>query len=371
MSWNILKTLIIEEYKNKQEFLLNNLKIKIAKLESDKENNEKLLEERKIRNEDLKKEKENFELKFKILEKDNQKIKNEKEKIFQKFENEKENHLKEFTNKKNLENEISKLSIKLNKTESYKKELLEIDKKLTPLDKIEKTFFGISGNKGKGNLAEKQLEQILKSIDLPENFWTKNLVVGSKQVEFAIKADFEEKWIPIDSKLIEHEVDEENKIIINDKFKNKVIQQVKNITKYLNKKNTSTYGVLVLQNDEIYMKLFDIFPSLFKQMIKNYKIYIFSPSSFVQFSWSIAQILEIYKKVDQKEKLYKEIMSLVDTITKFGTSVKDAYKSLKIAVNTHYEIFEKKQNKLQTNFSKTKIKKVASLEEKQKYKKQE
>jgi hypothetical protein len=64
-------------------------------------------------------------------------------------------------------------------------------------------------------------------------------------------------------------------------------------------------------------------------------------------------------------------MSLVDTITKFGTSVKDAYKSLKIAVNTHYEIFEKKQNKLQTNFSKTKIKKVASLEEKQKYKKQE
>jgi len=39
--------------------------------------------------------------------------------------------------------------------------------KLKPLEKIEKTFFGKTGNKGKGELGEMQLETILEKSGLP------------------------------------------------------------------------------------------------------------------------------------------------------------------------------------------------------------
>lgn len=361
MSWNNLKTLILNSFeKNQEKFLFEKDKI-IAKFETENKNFKERIKD--------------FEKNINDLRKQNLIIEELKHKInklnFENAAKEKNNHEKNLSIQ-NLEKQLISANTKIASAQLEKEETLsKINEKLIPLDKIEKTFFGKSGNKGKANLAEKQLEEILNSAGLSKNFWTKNLIVGNTQVEYAIKSEEKEKWIPIDSKIIEHEIDKENKIIIDNKFKEKIIVQARNISKYLNKINTSSYGVLVLQNDNIYMDLFEKYPSLFKDVIEKYKIYIFSPSSFVQFCWSLSYIIKISEKFNIQEKAYNEILSLAKTATHFGISVKDAHQSLNVAVTRHFPLLEKKQNKIQKLFPKSSdLKKIAPLENKEKFKKE-
>ena len=356
MSWENLKTLILNSSDNNQKNdLIEKDKI-ITKLETENKIFQKTIKD--------------FEKNIDDLREQNLTIKELKEEIKKlKFENENVNLEKQ---KKDLsiqqfEKKITEFKEKINNF----KILSKIDEKLIPLIKIEKTFFGKSGNKGKANLAEKHLEEILTSVNLPKSFWTKNLVVDKNQVEFAFKSGEKEKWIPIDSKIIEHESDEKNKIIINDKYKNNVMTQAKNVSKYLNKSNTASYGVLVLQNDNIYMDLFEKYPSLFKEVIEKFKIYVCSPSSFVQFAWSLSHIIKLSEKFNMNEKLYNEINSLAKTATHLAVSVKEAYVSLNKAVDKHFPSLEKKQNKIQKLFPKSSgLKKIASLENKEKFKKE-
>ncbi len=187
------------------------------------------------------------------------------------------------------------------------------------MNKIEKTFFTSSGNKGKGELVELQLKTLLQKSGLDNNIWIENLTVGKNIVEFTIQSGNEdEKWIPIDSKVLETEIDEEtHKIIVDQKYKSKVLAQVKSITKYLGKSNTADYGLLVLQNDEVYMELYNEFPSFFKEVIEEHKVYITSPSSFVQITWSIANIIKIYERVHKDEMIYDQMVSILESVNKF------------------------------------------------------
>ncbi len=228
----------------------------------------------------------------------------------------------------------------------HEKLKIEISKKLDPLTKIEKTFFASSGNKGKGELGERQLKNWLEKSGMDPEMWAENLVVGSNQVEFAIKADLNDKWIPVDSKVLDPEFDEDNNFIINDNYKNKVHTQVKEVAKYLGKTNTADYGLLVLQNDNIYIKLFDEYPAFFEQMIKDYKIFICSPSTFIQFAWTMSNILDIYKKIHKDEKLFDEVVEVLMTVNKLSSSLASTHKHFNIAMDTHYATLTKRQNAL-------------------------
>ncbi len=251
-----------------------------------------------------------------------------------------------------------------NELEHYKR---EINEKLIPLNKIEKTFFASSGNKGKGELGEMQLKTLLQKSGLDENIWTENLMVGKNTVEFAIQSgDADGKWIPIDSKVLETEYDEDTKkIIVNNTYKQKVLTQVKQITKYLSKSNTAEYGLLVLQNDEIYMELYDKFPSFFKEVIEDYKVYITSPSSFVQITWSIANIIKIYERVHKDEMIYEQMVSVLESVNKFSSKLAVTHKEFNIAMETHYPTIKNKQDKLIKKLGKEgKIKEMPNLVDK-------
>lgn len=227
----------------------------------------------------------------------------------------------------------------------------EIQSKLNPLEKIERTFFANTGPKGKGMLGEKQLEVILEKSGLPSENWTKNLPVGSNVVEFAIKSE-NDKWIPVDSKVLDVVIDDKGFAIIDEAYTKKIKGQAKEVAKYLGKKNTSDYGLLILQSDDVYIKCFEMFPNFFQEMIKEYKVYVMGPSSFVQFASSISNILEIYEKVQNDEKIFDGISSLMESTRLFGDNVIKAQKALNIAVNTHYGLMGRKYNKLANTVNK-------------------
>lgn len=231
-----------------------------------------------------------------------------------------------------------------NKLESIAREKQDLEKniaqKLETLHKIEKTFFGASGNKGKGELGELQLKSILEHSGITNDFWTENLPVGSKNVEFAIKSGHPDKWIPVDSKVLEPEYDGK-KPIINTAYEKNVLKQAKKVAEYLGKKNTASHGLLVLQNDEIYFKLYEAKPNLFTQVIRDHKIYITSPSLFTQFAFSISHIIDIYNKVNGEEEVYIQLIKTLNNIQKFAKSIGEAYKKLKTSVETHLPAIER------------------------------
>ncbi|MCP4336965.1 MAG: DNA recombination protein RmuC [Mycoplasma sp.] len=320
----------------------------IALLEQELEITKKLLEEIKVEKEQINK--------FLMEEK------NEKQSLTKKLESQIKDL--ELNKKKEIEQETSLAKAReqiegLKETRlAYEKQIEliknQINEKLTPLNKIERTFFGSTGNKGKGELGELQLKVLLEKSGLDKNIWTENLPVGKNSVDFAIKSgDQSDKWIPIDSKALETEIDEDTKkIIINDAYKQKVNAQVKKITKYLGKSNTESYGLLVLQNDEIYMELYKKYPTFFKEVIDEHKIYITSPSSFVQITWSIANIIEIYKKVHKEEKIYDQVISVLESVDKFSRKLSVTHKEFNTAMETHYPTIKNKQDKLYKELNK-------------------
>ncbi|CAM9135368.1 DNA recombination protein RmuC [Mycoplasma todarodis] len=352
MSWNKLEEHILSNSSNDKEMAVTKSQLQMT---------EQRLEEVIKQKEELS----NF-----LME-----AKNEKNEISRKLEL--QTHDFEMAKKKEQETNISiheklqeievlKDRIRDEKTslDYYKK---QINEKLVPLNKIEKTFFASSGNKGKGELGELQLKTLLQKSGLDNNIWVENLTVGKNVVEFAIQSGNEdEKWIPIDSKVLETEIDPDtNKIIVDQKYKNKVLSQVKLITKYLGKSNTADYGLLVLQNDEIYMELYNEFPSFFKEVIEEHKIYITSPSSFVQITWSIANIIKIYERVHKDEMIYDQMVSILESVNKFSNKLAATHKEFNIAMTTHYPTIQKKQNSLVKKLVKEgKIKELPTIENK-------
>lgn len=222
----------------------------------------------------------------------------------------------------------------------------DISDKLGTLYKIEKTFFAQTGNKGKGELGELQVKSILEKSGLTNDFWTENLQVGSSSVEFAIKSGSQDQWIPVDSKVLDAEVDEENNVIIDDSYAKRVVTQAKEVAKYLGKKNTANYGILVLQSDAIYMKLYDKDPSFFHRVISEHKIHIASPSIFVQFAWSISNILDIYERVHNDEKIYEDMIDALVSVEKFANKLFAVHKDFNIAMNSHYPTIASRTNNL-------------------------
>ena len=277
----------------------------------------------------------------------------------------KDSHNQDILNDKNnainsLTNQISEIraTLEAKKTENENIKI-NINEKLATLQKIETTFFAKAGNKGKGELGEMQVKTILEKSDLTRDMWVENLQVGSKNVEFAIKSADDGKWIPVDSKVLDAEIDEDNKVIIDSKYKARVMTQAKEISKYLSKANTAGYGLLVLQSDSIYIELYNQFPGFFQEVLRETKVHVASPSSFVQFAWSISQIVDIYERVKGDEKIFEDMISTLTTISDFANALKDTQTKFNSAMNKWMPSIEKKHAKLTNKLEKSgKIKQI-------------
>lgn len=273
----------------------------------------------------------------------------------------------QLTNEKNASNElktrIETIRIQLEEKNSENNIIKnDIRDQLKTIGKIERTFFASTGNKGKGELGERQVKTILEKAGIENDMWVENLQVGNSTVEFAIQSGIEGKFIPVDSKVLDAKYDNDGNIIIDNDYKTKVKTQVKEVAKYLGKKHTTEYGILVLQSDQIYMSLFEEFPSFFEEMIREFKININSPSSFLQNAWSISHLIEIYKKVHNDEKIYEEMVSALDSVSKFAVKLNAVHEAFNVAMDTHYPTIRNKQKNLTKRLIKSnKIKEIPVL----------
>ena len=263
------------------------------------------------------------------------------------YKNQKNNNESKDNNIKVLNQKVNELQVRLDeRTKETNIIRDDIRDQLKTIGKIESTFFAKSGNKGKGELGERQVKTILEKSGLPADMWIENLQVNSNIVEFAMQSGEEGKFIPIDSKVLDTEQDEEGNINVNSAYKTKVETQVKEVKKYLGKSNTADYGIIVLQSDDVYMKLFEEYPQFFSEMIEKHRIYVNSPSSFVQTAWSISNLLKIYKRVKKDERIYEEMQDALVSVGKFATSLSKVHKDFNIAMETHYPTIEKRHANL-------------------------
>lgn len=263
-----------------------------------------------------------------------------------------------------LKTKLENLNIQLiERTKQNDDIKIEIRDQLKTIDKIENTFFAKTGNKGVGELGEQQVRVILEKSGLPADMWVENLMVGKNTVEFAMQSGEKGKFIPIDSKVLDT-VKENGKAIIDESYKSRVKTQAQSIKKYLSKSNTAEYGILVLQSDSIYMELFDLFPSFFQEMVTEFKVYINSPSSFVQTAHSISHLIDIYKRVHNDEKIYEDMVNTLTSVTKFANSLSKVHSDFNTAMETHYPTIAKRQENLVKRLKKTdKIKEIPVLKD--------
>ena len=265
----------------------------------------------------------------------------------QDIKNKEENFVAKDNDIHKLKTEIEGLRVRLEERNNENKLIKDdIRDQLVTIGKIEKTFFSNTGNKGKGELGERQVKTILEKSGLDRDMWEENITVGSKSVEFGMKSGEEGKFIPIDSKVLDAQLDEDGHIVIDDKYKNKVATQAKSVSEYLGKKNTADYGVLVLQGDDLYIKLFEEYPTFFNEMIDKHRVFIMSPSTFIQTAYSISNIIKIYKRVKNDEEIYDEIRSALDTTAKFAKSLEKTHADFNKAMNSHYPALAKKHTAL-------------------------
>ena len=219
-----------------------------------------------------------------------------------------------------------------------------IANKLLPLEKIERTFFAT--NKGKGNLGEMQLEVQLQQFNIDHNLWQNNLQVGDKIVEFAFQSGYDNhKWIPVDSKVLDHETNEKE-IIIDASYETKIREQAKKVSQYLDKSNTTKYGILVIQNDAIYLALWQKTSFLFSEIFRQYKVYVLSPSLFIQFAFSLSEILKVQIQVSAQEKIFDRLNKLVNKIIKYGDNIRDAYLAFNEATAKNWPSIRKQTEQL-------------------------
>lgn len=223
-----------------------------------------------------------------------------------------------------IRNELNKLQDKIFEEQkvanSGTKELLNIFKKTTG---------------AAGKIAELRLEDLISKTAIDTNNWTNNLTVGSETVEFAIRAEFDkDKWVPVDSKLTGAFLEGEE-IIVDEKLIKSVKTQSKKVTKYLGKKNTTQFGIMVLQSDLIYNEIYEHYPETLTNSIIENHVFIMSPSAFVQFSTAINKLAETFDKANKASQISAQLNVVIGHINKMSKAWEEAYKKLEIINNTH------------------------------------
>lgn len=251
---------------------------------------------------------------------------------------------------------ITKLETKQHDLDKTNKELWnKISNQLKPLERIETTFFGSSGNKGIGELGEMQLKTWLDKFGVDRNVWIENLQIedasGIGQVEFAMRSSFEnDKWIPVDSKVIQAKRDENNDVDIED-YAKKVKDRAKEIhDKYLGKKNTTNYGILVMHSNEIYDKFVSKKAEIVTAISQSQNVMIISPTLFIQCALLLSYWLGLYKNIEKAANLCNDINDLMRSIRYFNEQIEGIKDSFRIAYDKHYKHIDEKYKLINANY---------------------
>lgn len=212
-------------------------------------------------------------------------------------------------------------------------------------------FNRTSGNRGK--IAEIRLEEIMRQYFGPEgDYWIKNLKVGSTQdiVEFAVRiTPDDKKWVPVDSKaLIPNKDDETKEFIIDDSYLKSIINESKKITKYIRKSNTAEYALLVLPSDDVFMDIHENNPKIFSESA-SLGIYITSPNNFTQFINTISQLTEKLEKANKADKIISEIDIVLKHMTSFHKGVEESLTKMNTAFDKHLPNSKKKLDAIKNN----------------------
>lgn len=287
--------------------------------------------------------------------------KEESIKLKNELENLKNQHITTEKEKANLVIETNKLKSDINSVNTTKGELNEIINNLqSDISKnqeiaIEDTrkllgiFQKTTGAAGK--IAEIRLDDLITKTSIDQSSWTRNLAVGSEIVEFAIKSnELEDKWIPVDSKLIgafTDGLDENGNIIVNDKYIKRVNSRVKEVKKYLNKKNTASFGMMVLQSDLIYNEIFENSPEVLSNSIVEHSIFIMSPSAFVQFSTAVDKLTKVFDRANRAQKIEENINVVIKHINNMLSAWKIGFAKFEVINEKHIKYISNSIDKVE------------------------
>ncbi|NQX83499.1 MAG: DNA recombination protein RmuC [Mycoplasmataceae bacterium] len=230
------------------------------------------------------------------------------------------------------------LDAKENEIERSEEKIKDMLPKLNDLHSI---FKGSTGRKGK--ISELQVENVLSDLFGEDSkLWTKNLQVGANTVEFAFRSrEDSDKWTPIDSKSIIPENDGEGNFIIDSTYSRRVNEEAKKISKYIGKKNTTYFALLVLPNDNVAKELNESFSDLRNECTKL-NVYITSPGVIYQYFNIIDKLNNDLENVSKFKETLKSIDTLFGHADKFYSASKDGLDKMNIAFTTHLSNFDKK-----------------------------
>lgn len=220
----------------------------------------------------------------------------------------------------------------LNKANDLKTQLATFASSQETLKKIDRIYFTTAGNKGKGEFNEKLIGFIFEKYSISKDYWQKNLTIDGKTVEYAFRTDEENKYIPIDAKILEPNYID-NEAIIDDNYLSKLKAKAKECcNKYVDKINTINFGIIVLQNDQIFAKIVEKEPNFLNVMIKEYKMFFTSPNNFYLIALFLANTLNITKAIKNSKNIFKEIDKIMNDFYHLVNRLKDVRVNFDIAL---------------------------------------
>lgn len=228
------------------------------------------------------------------------------------------------------------------------REKIHVDQKAASADTKELLNIFKKTTGAAGKIAELRLEDLITKTAISSDNWTTNLMVGSETVEFAIKAEEEkDKWVPVDSKLV-GAFTEGEEIVVNEKYIKDVKAQAKKVSKYLNKRNTTAFGIMVLQSDFIYNEIYEHFPEVLTNSIIENSVFIMSPSTFVQFSTAINKLATTFEKAKKASEVTAQLSIVIGHVNKLLSAWNDAFKKLEAINNTHIKNIDSSTKKVES-----------------------
>lgn len=171
-----------------------------------------------------------------------------------------------------------------------------------------------------------KLDLMLKKFNIDNNLWKTNLQVENEKFGFAFWSGYDDqKWFPVASQEIKCQTHQQPAVDFCQKHTDVIINEAKRVAKYLDKSNTTKYGILVVLNDVFYYELWRYKADLFYQILQDDKVYILSPFIFTRFAFCISEIFQLKIQITQEKEVFDKLVELVDNIVHYGDNLRDAY----------------------------------------------